>query len=430
MSGRGGAAAGRRRAELERYEVLNRPVRRDLQALAELAAQVAQVPMATVNLIDDTHQHQIATAGFSGRVCVRDEAMCNVVLDAAGPTIVDDAREDPRFCDNPFVTGVYGNVRFYAAHQLRTPRGVVIGMLCALDTEPRTISGDQQHALAHLADRVVDLLELELRSRELEARTRDLERRSRELTRVVSELERAQAELERSNQQLATFAGRVSHDLKNPLAAVSMSLEMLEDRAADADVDQAETRFMVHRASCAAQRMQAMIDDLLEFARLDGGLTMRETDLGQILADVRDDLAPDLDGVAVVAGDLPVVFGDSVQLRAVLQNLMSNAAKFRTSDRPARIEVTATESSGCWRISVCDNGLGVPDHARDRIFEPFVRAHQHVAGSGIGLATVHTVVRAHGGAVGVHETPGGGASFWFEIPHAPSQGRARLAGCG
>ncbi len=129
--------------------------------------------------------------------------------------MVPDASQDPRFADNPFVTGEIGQVRFYASHQLVTPHGVTIGTLCVFDTEAREISDDQERALVELAERVVDLLELELRTRELAV--------------TVTELERARDELQRSNSQLAAFAGQVSHDLRNPLTTVRMSLSILAE---------------------------------------------------------------------------------------------------------------------------------------------------------------------------------------------------------
>ena len=154
-------------AQIGEYQVLTHPPRSDLVALVEIAAQIADVPMATINLITDAEQVQIATAGFEASVCAREDSMCNVVLHSGGPVIVPDASRDPRFQDNPFVTGVIGSVRFYATHPLTTPKGVVIGTLCVFDTVPRALTADQERALGHLADRVVDLLELELRTRDL-----------------------------------------------------------------------------------------------------------------------------------------------------------------------------------------------------------------------------------------------------------------------
>jgi signal transduction histidine kinase len=392
----------RRVIELDRYRVIGQPRRQELLALVEVAAQVAGVPMATINLITGTQQVQVAATGFDASVCSREDSMCAVVLDVGHPVIVADASLDERFCDNPFVTGVIGHVRFYATHQLVTPTGVVIGTLCVFDEQPRILTPDQEHALASLADRVVDLLELELRTRDLSA--------------TVSELERLRADLERSNEQLAAFAGQVSHDLRNPITALSMSLRLVAEELDGEEIDRAELGWLVSRAVGGVDRMQSLVDGLLAYARLGGELVRAAVPLDETMAAVREDLAPALAGAELRVGSLPCVVGDPVQLRAVLQSLVANAAKFTDPGEPARIAVEAHRTGRGWRVEVVDHGLGVPADQRARVFEPFTRVHATVPGSGIGLATVRRVVEAHGGWFGLDETPGGGTTAWVELP--------------
>lgn len=389
-------------AEIGRYRVLVEPPRADLLALVEIAAQVADVPMATINLITDTEQHQIATHGFDASVCSREDSMCNVVLGAGAPVIVPDASDDARFRDNPFVTGVIGSVRFYATHQLVTPTGLVIGTLCVFDEKPRTITDEQEKLLVSLAERVVDLLELELRTRELST--------------SVIELEEARAELERSNEQLAAFAGQVSHDLRNPLTAVTLSLKMLQEEVTSSEEDQLEMTFLLQRAIGGADRMQSLINDLLAFARVGGELQRGPVDLAAVFADVQEDLATALTGATVVVGDLPTVYGDPVQLRAVLQNLVANAAKFVRPGQPAHIEVDGTRIGDRWRIEVCDRGPGIPADQQERVFQPLARVNEDVEGSGIGLTTCRRIVEAHGGKIGLTDSPYAGTCAWFELP--------------
>lgn len=388
--------------EIDRYRVLVEPPRKDLTALVDVAAQVAQVPLATINLITDTEQHQIATTGFEPSICAREDSMCNLVLHEKAPVIVPDASQDPRFKDNPFVTGEIGNVRFYATHQLKTPGGVVIGTLCVFDEEPRELSDEQEEGLVKLADRVVDLLELELRTREL--------------TTAVEQVERARTELERSNQVLTAFAGQVAHDLRNPLSAVKMSLELLEDQMASPELDGDTLAYVASRANSGAERMQSLIDDLLAYARVGGQMKRERVDLAAVMEDVRSDLSVPLADTDLQVGDLPVVEGDPVQLRAVLQNLVANSAKFTPPGEQARIEVRGTGQGDVWRIEVVDHGLGVPEEDRERVFAPLARAHDDVEGHGIGLATVRRIIDAHRGRIGIEETPGGGATVWVELP--------------
>nr|WP_281380958.1 GAF domain-containing sensor histidine kinase [Nocardioides panaciterrulae] len=357
--------------------------------------------MATINLITATEQHQVATVGFDASVCRREDSMCDLTLAAGHPVVVPDARTDPRFHDNPFVTGVIGQVRFYASHPLVTPDGIAIGTLCVFDEEPRSLDQSQERALAGLADRVVDLLELELRTRRLHA--------------SIAALRRTHHELARSNEDLAAFAGRLSHDLRNPLGAVSMSLRLL-DHQIDEGAGPDQLHWLTERAASGVRRMEAMIEDLLVYARLGGELRREDVDLAALLAEVQEDLADALAGAVVSVGPLPTVTGDPVQLAAVLQNLLANAAKFTRDGRPARIEVGADRTADGWRVLVVDHGPGIPEQDRERVFEPMVRAHTRIPGQGIGLATVRRVVQAHGGRAGLEETPGGGATAWVELP--------------
>lgn len=387
--------------ELDRYRVLLDPPGPELVALVAIAAQVADVPMATINLITATDQHQIAATGFDAAICAREDSMCNQAIAVEEPIIVADAREDHRFRDNPFVTGQIGHVRFYGSHQLRTPSGVVFGTLCVFDEQPRELSADQRRALRQLADRIVDVLELGVRTRELAT--------------TVAELQRARAELERSNSQLTAFAAQVSHDLRNPMTGMDLSLSMIAEeieQVAGAE----DLPFLVERARASLGRMQGLVDDLLSFARLGGSRADEPVDLDAVVADVLADLRVQLADADVEVAPLPPMRGDAVQLRTALQNLIANAATYVAPGERPRIEVRGAASTGGVVIEVADHGLGIPEQDRDRVFEPLVRVHKHIPGSGIGLASVRRVVDAHNGHIAVRETPGGGTTIRLEFP--------------
>jgi signal transduction histidine kinase len=386
-------------AQIRRYGLAPSPPRADLVELVEVAALVAGVPMATVNVITAAEQWQVAATGFEAAMCQREDSMCTLVLEGGTPVVVPDASRDERLRDNPFVTGKLGHVRFYASFPLRTPTDVVIGTLCVYDTVPGSLSPAQERALASLADRVVDQLELEMRTRALSG--------------YVEELHQRQAELVASNDRLAAFAGQVSHDLRNPLAAVTTLLQAL---ARDHGSLPPASRMLLRRALDGTARMSRLIEELLAFARLGGRLTRERVDLNAVVAEVFDDLADDLSHASVTAGKLPVVWGDAVQLRAVIQNLLGNAVKFtRPAERPT-IEVTGGWTGDCWRVEVTDRGPGVPAELRERMFEPLARCDESVEGSGIGLATCRRVIQAHGGRIGLDDAPEGGTCAWFELP--------------
>ena len=388
----------RRDAAIEAYDVLRRPPRPELVAIAELAALLCGAPTASVNLITSREQHQVATVGLAASVAPREEALCATTVMLAGPVVVPDASRDGRLRDHPSVTGETGRVRFYASHQLTTPDGTVVGTLCVVDEEPRVLTPGQERALASLAARVVDALELELSTRRLAT---------------------LGARLAAADERLASFAGQVSHDLKNPLTAVTMSLEMAREEAGE--VEGAELLVsLLDRAVRGADRMQHMIDDLTAYARGGAAPQVVEVDLSALVGEVLEDLGPLLGPAVIECEGLPIVPADRAQLGTVLHHLVANALKFTRDGADPQIGITAEQVGDQWRIEVTDNGRGVPEEKRDQVFEPFVRVDKTVPGTGVGLATCRRIVEAHGGRIGLTEAPGGGSTVWFELPAGPA----------
>ena len=379
-----------RRQAIEQYHVLGAPAEPDLQGLVELAAIVCDVPTAVVNIIDDRQQHQIAAVGFAPGVCEREDSMCAAVLGEARRVEVPDAREDARFAGNPFVTGEIAKVRFYASSPLVTPDGVVIGTLCVFDDVTGELGSEAAHGLDVLARQVVDVLELRRTARELA----------------------------RSNEQLAQFAGQVSHDLRNPLAALSGFLEMAADsESLEGAPDVARA---LSRAESSARRMERLISELLEYAQVGGRVRTRPVDLGELVGEVLEDLSAHVGAAhaTIRVGDLPVLHADPTLVRALVQNLVANAVKFSSQGgRHPRVTVTVEPVAGGWRLAVDDDGPGVPEAQRERVFGLMERGTQDgVEGLGIGLSTCERIVAAHGGRMGIDTSPLGGASVWAILP--------------
>jgi signal transduction histidine kinase len=383
-----------RREIIADYHLVGEPPAADLQGLVQLAATVCDVSTAVINIIDDRFQHQVAAVGFEPAICSREDSMCAVVFREPGHVVVSDARADDRFAANPFVTGEIAHVRFYASSPLVTPSGIPIGTLCVFDEDTGELTPERDEGLRLLASQVVDVLEL------------------RRITRELGE----------SNEQLATFAGQVSHDLRNPLTALAGFIELAADSPEMANAPQAARA--LSRAESAASRMTAMIADLLDYARLGGASPRRgELDLAEIVGAVLEDLhAAIASSGARVAVDARVsVVGDPTLVRAVLQNLVANAIKFSSASGVAPyVEITAVAlKSGAVRITVDDNGPGVPEQQRDRVFALMERGDvPDVEGLGIGLSTCRRIVDAHGGHIGIDDAPIGGARVWVVLPGA------------
>jgi signal transduction histidine kinase len=210
-----------------------------------------------------------------------------------------------------------------------------------------------------------------------------------------------------SPDELAAFAGQVSHDLKNPLAGVSMSIELAREEAGSLAAASPVLISLLDRAGRGAHRMRGMIDALHAYAIAGSGTSPEPVDLAAVV----EELDPSLE-----SHDLPTVTADPDQMRTLLANLLDNAAQFTREGDPSQVSVSASRAGDSWRVEVADNGRGIPAEERDRVFEPMVRLDKTVPGTGVGLATCRRIVEAHGGRIGLAEAPGGGTVAWFELP--------------
>ncbi len=236
--------------------------------------------------------------------------------------------------------------------------------------------------------------------------------------RAERELQETAAKLARSNADLEQFAYVASHDLKEPLRAISGSVQVLQGRLQPQMEPELEE--LIHHTVDGANRMQTLIDDLLTYSRL----TTREeplepTDMGGVLREAMANLEVALrESRAVVTNDaLPVVRADRTQMVQVLQNLLANALKYR-SERTPKIHVGAEDAGPEWIVSVRDNGIGIAPQYADRIFKIFQRLHtrKDYPGTGIGLAVCKKVVERHGGRIWVESEPEEGSTFFFALP--------------
>jgi signal transduction histidine kinase len=234
------------------------------------------------------------------------------------------------------------------------------------------------------------------------------------------ELERHTRELERSNRDLGEFASIASHDLASPLLTVSGFLTLLQERHGD-DLDPEAEDFIAH-AIGGTRRMQRLIGDLLEYARVGrAGLAPEDVDLGTVVRETLVGMRGDIQaaGAEIVIDPLPVVRAQRHELGRLLQNLLSNAIKYTGDARPV-VHVSARETAAGLEVSVVDNGIGVDTADRELIFKMFHRRPAadgaDVDGTGIGLAICERIVARHGGRIWVDPAPGGGSAYRFTLP--------------
>lgn len=218
-----------------------------------------------------------------------------------------------------------------------------------------------------------------------------------------SQVEAQTRDLQRSNQELERFAYVASHDLREPLRTVGSYAQLLRRRYGE-HLDESAGEFIEFMVD-AVNRMQGLIQDLLGYSRagraekplqavplqpvVDGILR----DLGQVIEET---------GVQIECGELPEVQADPGQITQLLQNLIGNAIKFRGAELP-KVQIDARPDGDDWIIRVRDNGIGIDEDQRERVFEIFQRLHTHdtYPGTGIGLAICKKIVERHGGEIWV-----------------------------
>jgi signal transduction histidine kinase len=302
-----------------------------------------------------------------------------------------------------------------ALERLRTPMpqvaligGILATVVLALGIRLAQVSSQRA------SDQIVaDSLQAEVRAR----------------MRAEQSQERRLDELSRSNEEFERFASALSHDLRDPLNAIGLNIQMvLTEMTPEIDP---ENRKHLERASTAIARLDSMLERLLAYARAGGG-----TDAFELVdtQDLFDEVIANLEalveehGAKVTADNLPFVIANRSAISRLLQNLISNAMKYRSEETPA-IRVAASQGEGEWAFSVADNGRGMSEQQIGRAFDLFWRGDSNqpagdgaddIKGEGIGLAACKRIVESHGGRMWIESTVGAGSTFFFSLPADPA----------
>ena len=252
---------------------------------------------------------------------------------------------------------------------------------------------------------------------------------TRSFNAMAERLERGRQELQEQNEQLreserlkSELVGIVSHEVRTPLASVLGFTSLLLHR----EVDDETRRRYLEIVDTQARRLAALLDDFLDLQRVEEG----RLQLVEELLDMRNLLREQVQlftaqserhelSLDVPDGNLPVR-GDANRLAQVVGNLLSNAIKY--SPDGGRVRIVAEQRDGTVRVSVLDEGLGIPEDQQDQVFTKFFRgdaAAGGIPGSGLGLAFSRAVIEAHGGEMAFTSAKGRGSTFWIDLPAAP-----------
>jgi signal transduction histidine kinase len=217
----------------------------------------------------------------------------------------------------------------------------------------------------------------------------------------------------------AQLAAELSHDMRVPLSSIIAGLEMLEDELGE-HPDPAVASLLASTTE-AADRMLRMLEQHMAIDPATGGRSLCDVDLRSVAHQLAVDSARSLAlaDATLEIGWLPLVRADPDEMYSILQNLLTNAVKFRRPGVNPRVSISASRVAAGWRVSVSDNGTGIPAERREDVFTLFTRLDSQIEGHGIGLGSVARAVRALGGTVGADEAAGGGAEVWFELRAGP-----------
>jgi signal transduction histidine kinase len=383
--------------------ILSRPDDDDLADVVELVAKICDAQAAGVTISRGDEYHVPITYGIEPFVSPSSDTFCQHAMSTEGVFAIEDAQADPRFADIGWVDGTIARARFYASAPLYSPHGDMVGRLCVIDPKTKSLTSLQCHALQALAANVTRLIELRLlRTSRLKLTTPG----SRQTTATV----------------ISQLAAELSHDLRVPLSSVIASAELLKDEleGRSSTVIDALLAQMVR----AAERMVRMLEQSLDYGVAGEKPVFAAVDLAEVARQLVLSSGSLLDaaGVKVEIAGLPVVRADPDGMYSVLQNLLTNSIKFARPGVPAEVHISAQQMPDAWRISVRDNGVGIPEDRRVDVFSLFTRVETEVEGHGIGLATVARILAAHGGQAGAESSPTGGAEIWFELPDDEDRG--------
>ncbi len=285
-----------------------------------------------------------------------------------------------------------------------------------------------QNELAE-TNREVLLLTVELDKRVAE-RTAELTAAQEQLRRKNAELLIRSAQLEAANKELEAFSYSVSHDLRAPLRHINGYLQALSEEAPP-ELNEAARGFIA-AISSSTERMNALIEDVLNFSRMSrASMSESQIDTNQLVEEVIQEMGEETRNRNIQwdLQALPTIRADHALLKQVWINLLSNAVKYTRPRNDAKISIGCDDRGGQWEFFVRDNGVGFDMRYADKLFGVFQRMHspEQFEGTGIGLANVRQIIRRHGGETRAESKIDVGTTIYFSIPKPGSSAQGGAA---
>lgn len=384
-----------RLAELLSYDVLDTEAEQLFDDLTALASQICETPIALISLVDPNRQWFKSRVGLDAQETPREIAFCSHAILQQEIFEVPNAKEDPRFHDNPLVTGA-PDIRFYAGAPLITPSGQAIGTLCAIDREPRELTEEQRASLQTLSKSVVAHLELKRKNRELE----------------------------RTSQFKSDFLSYVSHEIRTPLNAINTFSQLLEAEAQKLSLPSSFSTPLSH-VTKSGERLLEIVNSVLDIKQIEAGKmrvmprAVNTQDFFTHLFSLTTIRAQDSNIIFTTSVDESVpgsLFFDDTKLGQVALNILSNAIKFTPKGKAVRAQVKYKNNKVIF--NVIDEGIGMSDEDQKRLFTAFERMDnaQQIKGTGLGLNISKRLIELMDGCIKVSSKLNEGTRVSITLP--------------
>lgn len=390
------------------YGILDTAPTDAFDRITRLIVDLLDVPTGIITFIDSDRQWYKSKIGIDIDEVPRAFSFCQHALDGSDLMVVPDARQDPRFASHPAVVGDL-NIRFYVSAAIMTTDRLPIGTICALDSEPRTLTEHERQRMVDLAGLVMDQLEL------------------------------GQAKLlaERSNLAKSEFLAVVSHELRTPLNAIIGFSEMIRNEMFGVIGNPKYVEYADHVA-VSGRHLLALINDILDLSKIDAGehhLTIEPFEIGPEILEVsgyiqaKTGQPKQRDVVCRIADDATVLYADLRAFRQAVINILANADRHSPTEAPITIEVLR-DQTGATVVAIGDQGSGIAPEHLDRVLEPFAQIRDsnsmygkskraEGAGTGLGLAITRSLMLLHGGQIKIESHVGVGTTVSLIFPNRP-----------